>query len=103
MMIAHRALLRTPPALRAYTFLHTIRAFSTTPLPNGITLAYDLHEPPSKNERKPNNAPPILFLHGLFGSKKNNRSMSKYASDTLPTLLRTTHPLTPHAESSPAT
>ena len=59
------------------------RLYSATELSNGITLAYDLHEPPSKandaaqTPRK--NAPPILFLHGLFGSKKNNRSMSKYA------------------------
>lgn len=39
-------------------------------------LAYDLHEPakPKFDERHS----PILFLHGLFGSKKNNRGISKY-------------------------
>ena len=58
-------------------------AFSTVELGDGIKIAYDLHEPPSKPESGlqglRENAPPILFLHGLFGSKKNNRSMSKYA------------------------
>ncbi|KAK5109429.1 hypothetical protein LTR62_006988 [Meristemomyces frigidus] len=55
-----------------------VRPFSTTKLPNGITLAYDLHEPPNTAQFS-QNAPPIIFMHGLFGSKKNNRSMSKYA------------------------
>ncbi|KAF4964122.1 hypothetical protein FSARC_7952 [Fusarium sarcochroum] len=38
-------------------------------------LVYDLHEPsqPKTDKRKS----PILFLHGLFGSKKNNRGISK--------------------------
>lgn len=40
-----------------------------------LRLAYDIHEPP-KPQTTPENAP-ILFLHGLFGSKKNNRAMSK--------------------------
>lgn len=55
-----------------------VRAFSTTDLPNGIKLAYDLHEPSNAKEGSARNAP-IVFIHGLFGSKKNNRSMSKYA------------------------
>lgn len=37
-------------------------------------LAFDLHEP---TKPAPNAAAPILFLHGLFGSKKNNRGISK--------------------------
>jgi hypothetical protein len=38
-------------------------------------LVYDLHEPakPKFDEK----TEPILFLHGLFGSKKNNRGISK--------------------------
>ncbi|KAH7033022.1 Alpha/Beta hydrolase protein [Microdochium trichocladiopsis] len=40
-----------------------------------IDLAYDLHEPP-KSDRSRQDAP-IIFMHGLFGSKKNNRSVSK--------------------------
>ncbi|KAF6824522.1 alpha beta fold family [Colletotrichum plurivorum] len=42
---------------------------------NRLNLAYDLHEP---TKFKPSStARPILFLHGLFGSKKNNRTISK--------------------------
>lgn len=38
-------------------------------------LAFDLHEPARpKFDAKTS---PILFLHGLFGSKKNNRAISK--------------------------
>ncbi|KAK0392155.1 hypothetical protein NLU13_1653 [Sarocladium strictum] len=39
-------------------------------------LAFDLHEPPT-SRTKGCSATPILFLHGLFGSKKNNRGISK--------------------------
>jgi hypothetical protein len=78
-MLARRALLRTSAPLRTRTVAGCARrAFSTTELPNGIKLAYDLHEPP-KESAQSHNAPPIIFIHGLFGSKKNNRSMSKYA------------------------
>ena len=40
-----------------------------------VELVYDLHRPakPIADDK----TKPILFLHGLFGSKKNNRSMSK--------------------------
>ncbi|EMC96883.1 hypothetical protein BAUCODRAFT_430976 [Baudoinia panamericana UAMH 10762] len=72
-MFARVVLSRPIATRRVYLFAHTRRPFSTTDLPNGIKLAYDLHEPPSGAA----NAPPIIFIHGLFGSKKNNRSMSK--------------------------
>ena len=38
-------------------------------------LVFDLHEPAQPKTDKRNS--PILFLHGLFGSKKNNRAISK--------------------------
>ncbi|KAL1912367.1 hypothetical protein Sste5344_001808 [Sporothrix stenoceras] len=40
-----------------------------------VKLAFDLHRPekPVADDK----TRPILFLHGLFGSKKNNRSISK--------------------------
>ncbi|EPE09681.1 abhydrolase domain-containing protein [Ophiostoma piceae UAMH 11346] len=40
-----------------------------------VELVYDLHRPekPIADDK----TKPILFLHGLFGSKKNNRSISK--------------------------
>jgi len=41
-----------------------------------VPLVYDLHEPPKPTV--PNNkTSPIIVMHGLFGSKKNNRSLSK--------------------------
>ncbi|KAK1657608.1 Alpha/Beta hydrolase protein [Colletotrichum godetiae] len=40
-----------------------------------LTLSYDLHEPSKRPVGGSSN--PIIFLHGLFGSKKNNRSISK--------------------------
>lgn len=52
---------------------HYLRSFTTTTV-HKLQLAYDLHEPPNKQDSK--NAA-IVFIHGLFGSKKNNRSMSK--------------------------
>ncbi|KAF4876097.1 Abhydrolase domain-containing protein [Colletotrichum siamense] len=41
---------------------------------NRLTLSYDLHEPSKAGAGL---VAPIIFLHGLFGSKKNNRSISK--------------------------
>lgn len=49
----------------------SIRSISTVP------LAYDLHEPAKPASDDPNRKSPILFMHGLFGSKKNNRSISR--------------------------
>ncbi|CAJ2507480.1 Uu.00g086660.m01.CDS01 [Anthostomella pinea] len=40
-----------------------------------VPLVFDHHEPP-KSDRHRQDAP-IIFMHGLFGSKKNNRSVSK--------------------------
>ena len=57
----------TPPT--SATRLFATRFVSTVP------LAYDLHEP-----AKPvadNKTNPIIIMHGLFGSKKNNRTISK--------------------------
>ncbi|KAI3400174.1 hypothetical protein diail_4059 [Diaporthe ilicicola] len=42
-----------------------------------VPLVYDLHEPAKPVSDSPDRTSPILFLHGLFGSKKNNRSISK--------------------------
>ncbi|KAI0167045.1 alpha/beta-hydrolase [Hypoxylon sp. FL1284] len=40
-----------------------------------VEMAFDHHEPP-KGGRHQEDAP-IIFMHGLFGSKKNNRSVSR--------------------------
>ena len=56
--------------------LNARRAFSTTELDSGVKIAYDLFEPEKEATAKD---APIVFIHGLFGSKRNNGSMSKYA------------------------
>ncbi|CAK7208652.1 hypothetical protein SCUCBS95973_000174 [Sporothrix curviconia] len=46
-----------------------------------VELSYDLHSParPVADDK----TQPILFLHGLFGSKKNNRTISKMLAQDL--------------------
>jgi len=43
-----------------------------------LNLAYALHEPPKT--KSPTEVPAVIIMHGLFGSKQNNRSISKYGS-----------------------
>ena len=40
-----------------------------------VPLVYDLHEPAKPVADRQTS--PIIFMHGLFGSKKNNRTISK--------------------------
>jgi hypothetical protein len=47
------------------------KCYSTAPR---VSLAFDLHEPANPSSNAPG---AIIFMHGLFGSKKNNRSISK--------------------------
>lgn len=77
-MVATRPLVR----LRHPCQPQCLRNFSSTPTVHKLKLAYDLYEPPQGSEAK--NAP-IVFIHGLFGSKKNNRSMSKFVLSSLTT------------------
>ena len=54
------------------------RSFSSSPsrlLPT-VPLVYDLHESPTPTVPD-NKTSPIIVMHGLFGSKKNNRGISK--------------------------
>ncbi|KAI1214961.1 alpha/beta-hydrolase [Annulohypoxylon truncatum] len=51
------------------------RPYSSSSSISTVELAYD-HHPPPKGGREPQDAP-IIFMHGLFGSKKNNRSVSR--------------------------
>lgn len=44
-----------------------------------LSLAYSLHKP---QKPEPDHAP-LIILHGLFGSKQNNRSISKYGLSRL--------------------
>lgn len=77
-MLALNALGRHHLTLPRTSNLYLRRAYATTQLSNGITLAYDLHEPPKDVKKSlSDDGAAILFIHGLFGSKANNRGMSK--------------------------
>lgn len=48
-----------------------------------MDLTYDVHEPPKDDGSRgklASEGAPILILHGLFGSRRNNRSISKYGA-----------------------
>ncbi|UKZ57978.1 hypothetical protein TrVGV298_011839 [Trichoderma virens] len=74
-----------------------VRLVSTTPYPQPVSpLAFDLHAPASpKADEK---TAPIIFMHGLFGSKKNNRGISKALARDLKTHVYTVD-LRNHGES----
>ncbi|TGO60121.1 hypothetical protein BCON_0038g00370 [Botryotinia convoluta] len=60
------------PRLLSPTLLRACRRnYSTS---STVSLAFDLHEPAKASSNAPR---AIIFMHGLFGSKKNNRSISK--------------------------
>lgn len=48
-----------------------------------VELVYDKHSPPPHYPPPLEKVPPIVFLHGLFGSKSNNRSVSKQLAKKL--------------------
>ncbi|KAK5012276.1 hypothetical protein LTR60_004464, partial [Cryomyces antarcticus] len=52
------------------------RSFSSSPVSNYVKLAYDLHKPAKDTDEASTRNAPVIFIHGLFGSKKNNRSMT---------------------------
>ncbi|KAH0522091.1 hypothetical protein TsFJ059_005999 [Trichoderma semiorbis] len=74
-----------------------VRLVSTTTYPQPVSpLAFDLHAPASpKGDEK---TAPIIFMHGLFGSKKNNRAISKALARDLKTHVYTVD-LRNHGES----
>ncbi|KAK2865460.1 hypothetical protein FQN49_003543 [Arthroderma sp. PD_2] len=58
--------------------LSFVRHYSVAPR---VPLAYSLYKPRVHHVDRP----PIVFMHGLFGCKKNNRSMSKVLASDLGT------------------
>lgn len=42
-----------------------------------VDLAFDHHAPEAGREKSSVTSAPIIFMHGLFGSRKNNRTVSK--------------------------
>ncbi|KAL1303916.1 hypothetical protein AAFC00_000370 [Neodothiora populina] len=76
-MFAHRAkALQSRLASSPLSYRQSLRQFSSSPVSSKLTLAYDYYEAERPSPDSATNAP-IIFMHGLFGSKKNNRSMSK--------------------------
>jgi pimeloyl-ACP methyl ester carboxylesterase len=59
------------------------RLFSTSCRRLQHSLAYHAWPGPASSSAAESKCPPILFMHGLFGSKQNNRSMSKYGNFTI--------------------
>ncbi|KAG9232978.1 prolyl oligopeptidase-like protein [Amylocarpus encephaloides] len=66
--------MRTRIVRPAPTVVRSIIASRCYTTASRISLAYDLHEPANPASDAPG---AIIFMHGLFGSKKNNRSISK--------------------------
>ncbi|KZF19338.1 alpha/beta-hydrolase [Xylona heveae TC161] len=66
-----RPAISLPRILNVSPRLMLSRGFASQTVP----LAYDRHDPPTSSPSGPK--PPIIFMHGLFGSKRNNRSISK--------------------------
>jgi hypothetical protein len=62
------------------------RSFHASSSLRVIDLAYSLHD--NKGSAK---GDPIVIIHGLFGSKKNNRSVSKYVGPVPAGVLRSNH------------
>ncbi|UNI24483.1 hypothetical protein JDV02_010224 [Purpureocillium takamizusanense] len=75
-MIAFCAVRRRTRWLSVVVPTRQIRAASQDSIAETVRpLVYDLHEPSRPKTDKHRH--PIIFLHGLFGSKKNNRGISK--------------------------
>lgn len=55
------------------TSLKAFRLFSASAR-SSLDLAHHVFQKPQAGE---SNGRPIIFIHGLFGSKQNNRGMSK--------------------------
>lgn len=64
-------------------FLHQARrSFATTSRRLQLPLAHQTWPSSNTASSEESSARPIIFMHGLFGSKQNNRGMSKYELST---------------------
>ncbi|OTB05776.1 hypothetical protein M426DRAFT_56185 [Hypoxylon sp. CI-4A] len=75
------------------------RPYSSNAAHTRVPLAFDHHEPPKDGRHKQDS--PIIFMHGLFGSKKNNRTVSRVLARDLKRHIYTVdlrnHGESPHA------
>lgn len=69
--------LRQPPALSFRSWLSTVSDSLSLGIET-VPLAHDLHKAPKESTKSP-----LLILHGLFGSKMNNRTISKQLATIL--------------------
>ncbi|OAX79345.1 hypothetical protein ACJ72_06341, partial [Emergomyces africanus] len=75
-LIAHRCLCRA-----------SYRSFSTSRGRSRVHLAYHTWPAQDDSTRIDEGRSPIIFMHGLFGSKQNNRSISKSLGNHLKTRI----------------
>ncbi|DAA77456.1 TPA_exp: hypothetical protein A8136_6716 [Trichophyton benhamiae CBS 112371] len=68
---------------RLVTSLKAVRHFSASAR-SSLDLAHQVFQNPQAAE---SNGRPIIFIHGLFGSKQNNRGMSKVLASQLGTTV----------------
>ena len=68
---------KTSALLGQKLYARTFNGFQTQSI-RPLSLAYALHEPPRIESFKSGRE--IIIMHGLFGSKQNSRSISKYGS-----------------------
>ncbi|KLJ06433.1 hypothetical protein EMPG_09270 [Blastomyces silverae] len=75
------------PIFRGCLSRISYRSFSTSPVRSRAQLAYQAW--PAGSDRAPidESRSPIIFMHGLFGSKQNNRSISKALGSQLKTRI----------------
>lgn len=58
-------------------------AYSTAPAPVRVPLVYELHQPREPSVRRDSALPPLLFLHGFLGSKRENREVCRMLANEL--------------------
>ncbi|KAK6541697.1 hypothetical protein TWF694_007490 [Orbilia ellipsospora] len=64
----------------AYLFQRPYSTEQPIPKIETVKMSYNLHKPPNGGGEKQE---PIIFMHGLFGSKSNNRGISKMLAKDL--------------------
>ncbi|KAI0408140.1 alpha beta hydrolase fold family [Xylaria palmicola] len=74
-MVATRRILATSSQSLGAPLRSLCRAYSSSTRGSRVQLVFDHHAPP--NSDRYHQESPIIFMHGLFGSKKNNRTVSK--------------------------
>ncbi|OOF93306.1 hypothetical protein ASPCADRAFT_516970 [Aspergillus carbonarius ITEM 5010] len=81
-------------------YLHAPRSLHRQAPTARIPLAFELHNPPSRQPPKTTTTSPLLFVHGFLGSKRENRHISRLLAQDLSrpvyTLDMRNHGSSPH-------